>query len=86
MDIFIILLISVGLISIYLYNTRELRSTKCNKCESTKLGVFELNTDLHPDLKRASNFHLIFNPNKYITKVQCTKCGNIQDFTPLKKT
>lgn len=86
MEILIMLLIPLGLISVYLYNTRELRSTKCKKCESNKLGIFELHTDLHPDLKRGSNFHLIFNTNKYITKLQCTKCGNIQDFDPFKKT
>lgn len=86
MDLLIIMLIFIIIIFAYLYNTKELRKAKCQKCESSKLSVFELNTDLHPHLKRGSNFHLIFNTNKYISKIQCTKCGNIQDFTPNIKT
>ena len=85
MDLLFILAISIFIGAIYFHKSKELRSTKCNKCNASKLSTYELNTDLHPDIRRISSMQLIFNPNNYITKLQCVKCGHIQDFKPNNK-
>jgi hypothetical protein len=70
----IILVFIIGRVS-----NRTLRNTRCIEC-GEKVSVFETKEEPSNNRMIVNPAKMLFTPNKYITRVQCKKCGNIQSF------